>query len=124
MIPSSLAAFFGTVGFTVGSSSPSQAPTLPELISKSCSLSHDTLIQYIEEAAIDNTLSVKEGIAEKKFAVGCNKGNKCSIGHFVKVISWWSPNKNSIDMFTVDIDASKGLSKDCAAAINYSLKQN
>jgi hypothetical protein len=55
--------------------------------------------------------------------LSCDKGNKSGIGHFVKFLSWYDAKTTMVVKQLLDIDASEGLTDDCADAIVASLKK-
>jgi hypothetical protein len=55
--------------------------------------------------------------------IACDKGNKRGVSHFVKILSWYDRKTMSVTKQLLDIDASEGLTEDCANAIMFSLKK-
>mgnify|MGYP000526250362 CR=1 FL=1 len=61
-------------------------------------------------------------LRDKKTHLACDKGNKKGICHFVKVLSALT-ELGLVHPQLLDIDASRGNSKDCAAAIRASINK-
>jgi hypothetical protein len=69
--------------------------------------------------AAENILELGQKLKGKYVFLGCDKGNKKGVTHFVKVLSWFDGTK--VLKQCLDIDASEGTTEDCANAINASL---
>ena len=116
LIPMVIAAFMAD---TQGSLDLSELPRMTKSFPSGSSLR-----EFLYLYAIDCLLELSEAL-EKADCVylACDKGNKKGLGHFVKVLSWWDKKTGKVKMFTLDVDASEGMTADCALAIQHSLKK-
>jgi hypothetical protein len=116
LIPMVIAAFMAD---TQGSLDLSELPKMTNSFPSGSSLR-----EFLYLYAIDCLLELSENL-EKADCVylACDKGNKKGLGHFVKVLSWWDKKAGKVQMFTLDVDASEGMTADCAQAIQHSLKK-
>ena len=85
--------------------------------------SKTSLTAFIDEIAEEKLAFLRIDIADKIVYLACDKGNKKGIGHFVKHLSFYDDVKDKVQNYLLDINASGGTSKDCAEAINYSLRK-
>ena len=83
--------------------------------------SRTSFAQYVYETAAEKLAWLRKEIIGKKLYMSCDKGNKKGIGHFIKFICFWDARTKQVKVYLLDCDASEGTSKDCAAAINFSL---
>jgi len=83
--------------------------------------SDNTLRKYSLATAARDTMLLGHQLRDSKIYMSCDKGNKKGIGHFVKYIARWIPGK--VEKHLLDIDASGGTSRDCAAAIQGSMNK-
>ena len=72
--------------------------------------------------ATRDTMVLGNNLRNKKIYVGCDKGNKKGVGHFIKVLSSLDDH-GIVQAQLLDIDASGGTSADCAAAIRASMNK-
>ena len=80
--------------------------------------------KYLEEVAAAKLAWLKNQIAAvEKVYLGCDKGNKKGIEHFIKYVSWWDADLKKIQSYLLDSEAAGGKDKDCADAIDHSLKR-
>jgi hypothetical protein len=75
------------------------------------------------EFAAENTLELGHKLQNKLVFLACDKGNKKGVGHFVKILCWYDSDKGSVLKQMLDLDGSKGNTKQCANAIVFSLKK-
>ena len=55
--------------------------------------------------------------------MSADKGHKKGIGHFVKYLSFFSKVNDRVKTQLLNVDASSGTSKDCANAVDFSVKK-
>mmetsp|Transcript_22643 Transcript_22643/g.67002 ORF Transcript_22643/g.67002 Transcript_22643/m.67002 type:complete len:228 (+) Transcript_22643:775-1458(+) len=80
------------------------------------------LEEILMATAVDCVIHTGQKISQASHKyINCEKWHSNGIGHFVKVLSWWDKEKRQVEIFTLDIDASDGLTESCAAEINHSL---
>ena len=66
-------------------------------------------------------LTFSLNLRNKRVFLSCDKGNKKGIGHFVKMLSFWSGE--SVEFKCLDMDASEGDTNSCADAVEKSLQK-
>ena len=83
----------------------------------------ETIKGLLTETATDSVYIARTEILKEGSTIflSCDKGHSGRIGHFVKMLSWWSKEEQRIKLFTLDTDDSYGLSSDCADAVQFSL---
>jgi len=84
--------------------------------------SDNTMRKHIVNQAARDTISLGNKLKDAKIHMASDKGNKKGIGHFVKMLSNWN-REGGVSLSLLDIDASGGSSKECAAAIQSSMNK-
>ena len=83
----------------------------------------ETIKGLLTETATDSVYIARTEILKEGSTIflSCDKGHSGRIGHFVKMLSWWSKEEQRIKLFMLDTDDSYGSSSDCADAVQFSL---
>ena len=84
--------------------------------------SNDALRKHNLLQATRDTMLLGRDLREQKICVACDKGNKKGVGHFVKVLASLDDD-GLVQPKLLDIDASRGTSTECAAAIKASMNK-
>lgn len=83
-----------------------------------------TLKNIVVDSAVDRVLKIREELnTQASIYIMCDKGHCMKVGHFVKILAWYSREESTVKTSTLDIDASGGSSEDCSEAISHSLKK-
>jgi hypothetical protein len=84
----------------------------------------ETYLQdLVFDYAAENIYQLGARVKDTQVFLSCDKGNKKGDSHFVKILSWYDPKTKHVVKQLLDIDASGGLTDDCADAIAASLKK-
>jgi hypothetical protein len=81
------------------------------------------LWDLVFDYAAENIYQLGARVKNTQVFLSCDKGNKKGVSHFVKILSWYNPKTKYVVKQLLDIDASGGLTDDCADAIAASLKK-
>jgi hypothetical protein len=73
--------------------------------------------------AAENIYQLGARVEDTHVFLSCDNGNKKGGSHFVKILSWYDPKTMCVVKQLLDIDASGGLTDDCADAIAASLNK-
>ena len=113
IIPLVVAAFLSDVGIVFH----------PEAVAGACP-SAKTLEGMFLDGSVESMLWLQRQLKDAAAVfIACDKGNRKGIGHFPKVLSWWSKKENRVMMVCLDANGSGASSEECAQAIWQSLKK-
>jgi hypothetical protein len=113
IIPLVVAAFLADVGIVFD----------PEAAAGACP-SAKTLEAMFLDGSVESMLWLQRQLEDATAVfIACDKGIRKGIGHFPKVLSWWSKKEKRVMTVCLDADGSGGSSEECAQAIWQSLKK-